>query len=48
MKSIRFILTKHKNSKPRIILRAKLNYEFLVSVSHESNIAIAVVIALKK
>ncbi len=42
------ILTTHKNSKPRIILRAKLNYEFLVSVSHESDIAIAVVIALKK
>ena len=42
------ILTTHRNSKPRIILKAKQNYEFLVSVSHESNIAIAVVIALKK
>ncbi len=42
------ILTMHKNSKPRIILMLKLNYEFLVSVSHEANIAIAVVIALKK
>ena len=42
------ILTTHRNSKPRIILKAEQNYEFLVSVSHESNIAIAVVIALKK
>ena len=42
------ILTIHKNSKPRVILKRKLNYEFLVSVSHEANIAFAVVIALKK
>ena len=42
------ILTTHRNLKPRIILKAKLDYEFLVSVSHEANIAIAVVIALKK
>lgn len=42
------ILTTHKNSKPRIILKVKLNYGFLVSISHEANIAIAVVIALKK
>ena len=42
------ILTMHKNSKPRIILKTKLNYEFLVSVSHETNIALAIVIALKK
>jgi len=26
----------------------KLNYEFLVSVSHEANMAVAIVIALKK
>ena len=42
------ILTMHKNSKPGIILKMKSNYEFLVSVSHEANIALAIVIALKK
>jgi phosphopantetheine--protein transferase-like protein len=42
------ILTMHKNSKPRIILKMKSNYKFLVSVSHETNIAFAIVIALKK
>ena len=42
------ILTMHKNSKPRIVLKMKLNYEFLVSVSHEANMAVAIVIALKK
>ena len=42
------ILTMHKNSKPRVVLKMKLNYEFLVSVSHEANVALAIVIALKK
>ena len=42
------ILTMYKNSKPVIILKMKSNYEFLVSVSHETNIALAIVIALKK
>ena len=42
------ILTIHRNSKPRIILKTKQDYEFLVSVSHEANIALAIVIALKK
>ena len=42
------ILTIHKNSKPRIVLKIKLNYEFLVSVSHEADMAVAIVIALKK
>ena len=42
------ILTMHKNSKPRIVLKMKLNYEFLVSMSHEANMAVAIVIALKK
>jgi holo-[acyl-carrier protein] synthase len=42
------ILTTHRNSKPRIILKTKQDYEFLVSVSHEANIALAIVIALKK
>ena len=40
------ILTEHSNSKPRIILKKKLNYRFLVSVSHERDFAIAMVIAL--
>jgi len=42
------ILTMLEYSKPRIVLKMKLNYEFLVSVSHESNMAVAIVIALKK
>ena len=42
------ILTTHRNSRPKIILKKKLNYKFLVSVSHEANIAIAIVIAFKK
>ena len=42
------ILTTHRNLKPKIILGVELNYEFLVSVSHDANIAIAIVIALKK
>ena len=40
------IVTDHKNSKPNIILKNKLNYRFLVSVSHEKYFAIATVIAL--
>ena len=42
------ILTTHRNSRPKIILKKKLNYKFLVSVSHEANIAIAIVIAFEK
>ena len=42
------ILTMHKNSKPMIVLKMKINYRFLVSVSHEANMAVAIVIALKK
>ncbi len=42
------IVTMHKNSKPNVVLKMKLNYEFLVSVSHEANVALAIVIALKK
>ena len=44
--SLKEITTIHRNSKPKIILKKKLNYEFLVSVSHEGNIAAAVIIAL--
>tara|TARA_Y100000588_G_C13345547_1_gene540049 strand:- start:123 stop:479 length:357 start_codon:yes stop_codon:yes gene_type:complete len=40
------ILTNYKKSKPQIILKKKLNYSFLVSVSHEKDYAIAMVIAL--
>ena len=39
------IVTSHNNSKPKIILKKKLNYRFLVSISHERNFAIAMVIA---
>tara|TARA_B100000745_G_C20065963_1_gene363799 strand:+ start:399 stop:743 length:345 start_codon:yes stop_codon:yes gene_type:complete len=42
------ILTTHRNSRPKIILKKKLNCKFLVSVSHEANIAIAIVIAFEK
>ena len=31
------IVTSHNNSKPKIILKKKLNYRFLVSISHERN-----------
>ena len=44
--SLKEITTIHRNSKPKIILKKKLNYGFLVSVSHEENIAAAVIIAL--
>ena len=40
------ILTNHKESKPQIILKKKLHYRFLVSVSHEKDYAIAMVISL--
>ena len=44
--SFKEILTEHRNSKPRIILKKKLDYRFFVSVSHEKDFAIAMVIAL--
>ena len=37
--------TYHANSKPRIKLKNKLNYNFLVSLSHEKEFAIAVVVS---
>ena len=40
------IVTDHDNSRPKIILKKKLNYRFLISVSHEKDFAIAMVIAL--
>ena len=44
--SFKEIVTNHNNSKPEIILKKKLDYRFLVSVSHEKDFAIAMVIAL--
>ena len=44
--SFKEIITSHNNSKPTIILKKELNYRFLVSVTHEKDFAIAVVIAL--
>jgi len=40
------IQTSHKNLKPKIKLRNKPNYDFLVSLSHEKEFAIAVVISI--
>ena len=44
--SFKEIITDHNNSKPNITLKKKLNYRFLVSVSHERDFAIAMVIAM--
>ena len=44
--SLKEIVTNHNNSKPNITLKNKLNYRFLVSVSHERDFAIAMVIAI--
>ena len=43
------IKTSHSNSKPTISLKGKLTkrYQFLVSLSHENNMAVAVVISEK-
>ena len=43
--SVKEIITYHVSSKPKIKLLKKNNYEFLVSVSHEKDTAIAVVIS---
>ena len=42
------ILTNYSNSKPAVLLLADSSYNFLVSVSHEKSIAIAVVISEKQ
>ena len=44
--SFKEIITTHNNSKPNITLKKKLNYRFVVSVSHERDFAIAMVIAM--
>jgi holo-[acyl-carrier protein] synthase len=41
------IKTSHSNSKPIISITTLKNYSFLVSLSHEDNMAVAVVISLK-
>jgi len=43
------IITSHSKNKPKILLKNKLNdkYDFLISVSHEKNFAIAFIIAFK-
>jgi holo-[acyl-carrier protein] synthase len=41
------IKTSHSNSKPTISIITLKNYSFLVSLSHEDDMAIAVVISLK-
>ena len=46
--SFKEIITGHNDSKPKIILKKKLKYRFLVSVSHEMNFAMAMVIAFKR
>ena len=46
--SFKQIVTSHNNSKPEIILNKKLDYKFTVSVSHEKDFAIAMVIAFKE
>ena len=42
------IVTGYNNSKPEIILKKKLDYKFSVSVRHEKDFAIAMVIAFKQ
>ena len=44
--SFKEIVTSHNLSKPQVILKKKLNSNFLISVSHERDFAIAMVIAL--
>jgi len=43
--SMKQIITSHVSSKPNIKLTKKVNYKFLVSVSHDKNIAIAIVVS---
>lgn len=41
------IITTHQSSKPSIVLCKNLPYNFLVSISHEGDMAVAVVISQK-
>ena len=47
--SLREINTSHKNSKPIVKVKSSLNkkYNFIISISHENDFAIAVVISEK-
>ena len=47
--SLREINTSHKNSKPIVQVKSSLNkkYNFIISISHENDFAIAVVISEK-
>ncbi|AJW71798.1 holo-ACP synthase [Nitrosopumilus adriaticus] len=42
------IMTEHQDSKPTVSLLNNLSYNFLVSVSHEKNNAVAVVVSEKR
>ena len=48
-KNVRFIdiITSHKNSGPQVMIKNKPEYDFRGSISHEKNIAIAVVLCEK-
>lgn len=42
------IITSHSNSKPKVSIGNNKQYVFLVSISHEANLAVAVVISIKR
>ena len=48
-KNVKFldIITEHQNSKPIVSIKTKPNYIFQVSVSHEKNFAISLVLCEK-
>ncbi len=41
------IKTSHSNSKPKVSIDSNQQYVFLVSISHETSLAVAVVISIK-
>ena len=41
------IITNHNNKKPTVMITRKNQYKFLVSISHEKNYAVGVVISEK-
>jgi len=45
--SMKNIKTSHSNSKPKISILNNKNYYFLASLSHENNLAVAIVISHK-
>ena len=46
-KSLLNIITNHINKKPTVIIAEKNEYRFLVSISHEKNYAVGIVISEK-